>query len=163
MLHRIENATLILLLFSMLLLACGQIVMRNFIGIGITWIDPLLRVMVLWTGLLGATLASRDNQHIRIDLLPHSLSLRVRLFTQIIAGSFTALVCALISWHASRWVYLDYQDQLTAFAELPAWILEIIIPVSFALISLRYSILTFDWIKQFIQKQDTSTESISNQ
>ena len=60
---------LISLLISMILLSSGQIVLRNFFDIGIIWIDPLLRVLVLWTALVGATVASRENKHIRIDLL----------------------------------------------------------------------------------------------
>ena len=68
-LHRAEDALLVLLLSAMIVLAATQIMLRNFFDSGFVWIDPLLRVLVLWLGLIGATVATRNNRHIRIDLL----------------------------------------------------------------------------------------------
>ena len=48
-LHRAEDALLVLLLSTMILLAGTQIVLRNMLDTGVVWIDPLLRVMVLWS------------------------------------------------------------------------------------------------------------------
>jgi TRAP-type C4-dicarboxylate transport system permease small subunit len=36
------------------------------------------------------------------------------------------------------WIRLDYADAVTAFAGIPAWSVEIIVPLAFALIGLRY-------------------------
>ncbi len=68
-LHRAEDGLLALLLAVMIVLAGTQILMRNLFDSGFVWIDPLLRVLVLWFGLIGATVATRHNKHIRIDLL----------------------------------------------------------------------------------------------
>lgn len=144
-LRYLEDGLLVFLLASMILLATTQIVLRNFIEVGLVWADPLLRVMVLWLGLLGATVASRDNKHIRIDLLSRFLKKRAHLFLQTFVGLFTAIVCAVIAWHGARWVYWDYQDGLTAFSELPSWLLESIIPFAFGLISLRYFLFAISW------------------
>ena len=70
-LHRAEDGLLALLLSVMIVLAGTQILMRNLFDSGFVWIDPLLRVGVLWLGLIGATVATRNNKHIRIDLLSH--------------------------------------------------------------------------------------------
>lgn len=134
----------------MIVLASGQIALRNFFDMGFIWIDPLLRVLVLWTGLIGATVASRDNKHIRIDLLSTVFNKRFHMLLQSLVALFTTLVCSIIAWHGARWVLMDYQDNLTAFAGLPAWILEIIIPLAFGLIALRYFILGINWFRMFI-------------
>lgn len=136
------------------MLASGQIILRNFFEIGIVWIDPLLRVLVLWTGLIGATVASRDNKHIRIDLLSRLFTKRVHMAVQSIVAIITSVVCALIAWHGARWVYLDYLDQLTAFAGLPSWVLEAIIPVAFGLIALRYLIHAYCWLSMCIRNAE---------
>ena len=145
LIHRFEDSLLIVLLISMIVLASGQILMRNLLEMGYIWIDPLLRLLVLWTGLIGATVASRDNRHIRIDLLTHVLPRKLHLVIQVFVGLFTSFVCAVIAWHGARWVLLDYQDQLLGFSDLPAWLLEIIIPFAFGLIALRYLIHSFEW------------------
>lgn len=149
--HVVEDSLLITLLVSMILLASSQIVLRNFLEIGIIWADPLLRVLVLWTGLIGATIASRDNKHIRIDLISRFFNKRVHLASQVFIGLFTSTVCAIIAWHGSRWVYMDFKDQLTGFADLPSWILEAIIPIAFGLIAIRYMIHSICWLGMFIR------------
>jgi len=149
--HLFEDTLLVLLLTSMIVLATSQIFMRNFFDSGLVWVDPLLRVMVLWLGLLGATIASRHNKHIHIDLLTRFFNKPVQLATQTIVGLFTAIVSGLIAWHGARWVLMDYQDDIKAFSGLPSWVLEIIIPLAFGLISIRYFLYALHWCSYFFK------------
>ena len=149
--HLLEDSLLISLLISMILLSSGQIVLRNFFDIGIIWIDPLLRVLVLWTALIGATVASRENKHIRIDLISRLFSKKFHLGIQVFIGLFTFSVCAIIAWYGAQWVLLDYQDKLTSFSGLPSWALEIIIPVAFGLIAIRYLMHSICWLGMFLR------------
>jgi TRAP-type C4-dicarboxylate transport system permease small subunit len=111
----------------------------------------LLRLLVLWTGLTGAAVASRDNRHIRIDLFSKLISTRLHLFVQVIVGLFTTSVCAIIAWHGASWVWMDYSDRLTAFQDTPAWMLEVIIPLAFGLIALRYLLHSIQWLMDGIR------------
>ena len=147
----LEDSLLISLLISMILLSSGQIVLRNFFDIGIIWIDPLLRVLVLWTALIGATVASRENKHIRIDLVSRLFSKKLHLGIQVFIGLFTFVICAIIAWYGAQWVLLDYQDKLTSFSGLPSWALEIIIPIAFGLIAIRYLMHSICWLGMFLR------------
>ncbi|RMH22762.1 MAG: TRAP transporter small permease subunit, partial [Gammaproteobacteria bacterium] len=71
LLHHLEDALIALLLLGMLGLAITQIIMRELLHSGLPWIDPLLRIAVLWLGLLGALLATRLDRHIEINLISH--------------------------------------------------------------------------------------------
>ena len=153
--HLIEDSLLISLLIGMIVLASGQIFLRNFFDIGFTWIDPLLRVMVMWTGLIGATVASRDNKHIRIDLIGRYLPRRTNLVLQIFVGLFVSFICMVIGWFAARWVWMDFEDAFPAFAGIPGWWLEIIIPIAFALIAIRYLIHSVVWARMLFSGQET--------
>jgi TRAP-type C4-dicarboxylate transport system permease small subunit len=135
---RIEEVLMALMLSSMILLAAGQILLRNLFETGLFWADPTLRLMVLWLALLGAIAATHDDRHIRIDLLSRFLSHRGRRINQSINDLFSAAVCALIGWHAGRLVYLEWQDGTILFGGLPAWLGEIIIPIGFAVMTLRF-------------------------
>lgn len=143
--HRTEDLLLVTLLSSMIALATLQIFLRICFDYGLIWADPLLRVMVLWLGLVGATVASRHNKHIHIDLITRFLTKTTYLLIQTIVGQFTAWVCIFIAWHGARWVRMDYVDELTAMGGIPAWTLEIIIPVSFAVIGIRYFLFSIRW------------------
>jgi len=82
LLHRLEDGLLAVAVLVMVALAGLQIVLRLFDG-GLSWIEPALRVLVLWIGMLGAVTASHSGRHIRIDLLTRVVppAWRIRFFT----------------------------------------------------------------------------------
>ena len=150
-LHRLEDALLVLLLSTMMVLASTQILLRNLFDSGFVWIDPLLRVLVLWLGLIGATVATRNNRHIRIDLLTRFFKRNTHRLIQSIIGQISAWTCLVVAWYGFKWVHMDYADGLTSFVGVPAWTLEVIIPVTFALIGLRYLILSVCWAQLYLR------------
>ena len=138
LLRRIEEALLTIALSATLLLAVSQILLRNIWHSGISWADPLLRVLVLWIALLGALIASRNGNHIRIDLLPRYLPPRLRSACTRTGDLFAAAVCAVLAWHAVRFVHLEYLDGGVLFASVPAWACALILPCGFAVMALRF-------------------------
>ena len=137
-----EDGLLSSVLTATLLLSIGQILLRNIWYIGISWADPSLRVLVLWIALLGAMAATRNGNHIRIDLLPRYLSPRLRAISNRITDLFAASVCAILAWHAVRFVRVEYADGGLLFASVPAWACELILPVGFGIMALRFLLAT---------------------
>ena len=127
-----------LLLSAMILLATTQIALRNLLETGISWADPTLRILVLWLSLLGAMAATRDNNHIQIDLLSRFLPARARHWVQRLTDLFAAIVCALLSWHSGRFVLMEWEDGTLLFASVPAWACELILPIGFGIMALRF-------------------------
>ncbi|MGE0623028.1 MAG: TRAP transporter small permease [Pseudomonadales bacterium] len=138
----VESALLVVLLGTMILLAAYQVIGRNFFDTGILWGDALVRVLVLWVTFIGATIASRDDQHIRIDLLTRFLGDVSNAWVDRFRSLFTAAVAGLFAWYSLEFVILDYQDGIIAFASVPAWVCEAVMPVGAALISVRYLLRT---------------------
>ncbi len=145
-LFRIENILIVSLLLFMILFAFLQVVLRNMFGNGILWGDILLRHLVLWVGFIGASLATRDNRHIAIDLFS-------RLFSpgwQRVIHGVTSLLAAGVSFvltHAAvTFVAMERESGSIVFANVPTWWLQSIIPVGFALIGLRFIIRTLQLI-----------------
>ena len=136
--HRIEDAVLASLLSFLVFLAPLQIFLRNFFDSGISWADPLIRVLVLWIGLLGAVAAARGDRHISIDAFSRVLSARNRSAVALVTSLFTAVVSCLVAWHSGRFVFDEYSYASMAFSGIPAWMLESIIPIAFGLIGVRY-------------------------
>ncbi len=135
--HKIEDILLATLLIAMLLLASAQIILRNFFDVGIVWADPLLRIMVLWLGLLGALAASKTNKHITVDVLTRLLNTGAKRLTRMITSLFTASIAGIIAYHAARFVAFEYEAK-TMVIGLPGWIFVLIIPIAFGFIALRY-------------------------
>ena len=72
---KFETILLVFILVSMILIAVGQIIMREVFEVGFGWIDELVRLMVLWIALVGSIAACRENRHIRIDIISNYLLL----------------------------------------------------------------------------------------
>ncbi|MCP3873531.1 MAG: TRAP transporter small permease [Desulfobacteraceae bacterium] len=141
-LQRIEDGILIGLLLLMICIAVLQIALRNLFDAGILWGDPLVRVLVLWIGLIGAMIASRDNHHISIDVISRYLPGQIKKLTTLIISIFTSLICAVMAYYSLSFVAMEKNDALVAFANIPAWVCESIIPISFVIISFRYILLS---------------------
>ena len=145
-LYRVENGILVLLLLSMLAMAVSQILMRNLFESGIIWGDILVRILVMWVGLAGAMVASRHGNHISIDILSSYLPKRAGNTVKSAVEFFTAAVCSIAAFYTFRFVKIEFDEGGMAFAQVPTWVCEAIIPIAFIVIALRYfmlSIITF--------------------
>ena len=141
LINKLEDSLLVVILSSMIALAIYQVISRNLFSGGAVWIDPLLRTLVLWVALAGAVVATRTDNHIRIDVFSKYLPKTILPYVLRTVYLFTLSICLLIGWHAARFVYSEYEYATIAFSGIPAWLTAIIIPVSFFLIALRYSLL----------------------
>jgi TRAP-type C4-dicarboxylate transport system permease small subunit len=141
-LDRFENGVIALLVLAMVLLAGAQIVLRNFFETGLSWADPLLRAMVLWTAMLGALAAARDDKHIGLDVLAHFLHGGARRALRIVTLLFAAAISALMAWYGVGLVELDYGSG-NRIAGIPNWLIEAIVPVAFGLLALRFALRAF--------------------
>ncbi len=135
----IETILLVGLLTAMMLLAVGQIVMREVFSVtGFVWADELIRLMVLWLALVGSIAACRENRHIRIDALSHLLPDKAIRIVRIGVDLFAAAVCGIIAVQAWRYLQIDIEYEVTVLVDTPAWIAHSIMPVAFALLSYRF-------------------------
>ena len=152
-LAKAESGFLVFLLFLMVFLAFGQVILRNFLNSGLLWTDIFLRQLVLWVGFLGASLAVRERRHISIDVLPQFIPTRYKPFVQVLVNFSAGLISVFLTIASWKFVQMEIEYPTILFLDLPAWIFQTILPVSFAVISLRYFLHLFDdsiklWNKQ---------------
>ena len=140
-LRRLEDSILVALLALMIGMAASQVVLRNFFDSGLYWSDSLVRVAVLWVALVGAMVASRDDSHIRIDLVSRLVAPTYQHWVQRLTRLFTFAVLCLFTWGSGHFVYYEYLDQAIAFGDVPAWVLEIIMPIGGCVMAIRYLLL----------------------
>jgi TRAP-type C4-dicarboxylate transport system permease small subunit len=138
-----EDSVLVLLFLTMLGLAIAQILLRNGFDSGIIWGDALIRVLVLWVGLIGAMVASRKASHINIDLVTRFIDHDKRWRVSALTSLATIIICGLLAYHSFQFVLLEHEDGLIAFANIPAWVCESIMPLAFCVISVRYTALLY--------------------
>lgn len=143
-LHRLllKTETLLLgaLLLSLIVIAVAQVLLRNFFGGGLLWAEAYTRISVLWIALIGAMIAARRRNHIAIDALANRLPASWKQPLQRITDGLTGLICLAATWFSLDFVIQEQAYGDKAFAAIPTWLCEAIIPFAFAIIAVRYVI-----------------------
>ena len=135
---RLETVLITTLLTLMILAAFSQIVLRNFFSSGIDWSDALVRYLVVWVAFVGAAIATREGKHITMDLLSRWLTGAGTLAIQALSNFISAVICSLLTVAAARFIWFEAQMGSTTFLNLPVWAPELIMPVTFGLMALRF-------------------------
>jgi len=142
-LHRVEDLIIAGLLTATMGLALYQIILRNVMGTGIVWGDVLVRLMVLWLGMAGAMVATRQRKHISIDLLTRYLSAGGRRAAEGLTTLFAGAVCLVAFYYSLLFVLSERAFGSLAFGQVPYWVCVSILPAAFFIIALRYFIQFF--------------------
>lgn len=136
--HRFENSLLVLLLATMIGMSTLQIVLRNLFGFGIVWNESFLRMLVLWITLVGAMVATRNADHICIDVskryLPDAWATRATRLVNLAS----AAVCLIAAKYTADFVWLEYLHPYPAFGIVPTWLCALVIPIGFTVMGIRF-------------------------
>lgn len=154
---RFEELVLCLLLGTMIVLACLQITLRTFFSGGLLWADPLLRYLVLWSGLLGASMATSRGEHIALDLASYLLPEKAQPLVQFACHFFALVTSGFLTWAAILFLKSEIEYGGPGLLDLPTWSWNLIFPLAFALISLRYLALVVTTGRNIFLRQEDVT------
>jgi len=121
--------------------SAGQIISRNLFGGGFAEADQFARLMVLWVAMLGAVAAARSDKHINVDVLSRILSKVNQVRVKVLIHLLSVAVCLVITVKSFQFIVAEFEAGSKAFASVPGWLAQSVIPFGFALISLHYLLL----------------------
>jgi len=131
-------------LLSLVILAFLQVILRNFFSVGFNAVEELMRNGVLWIAFSGAILTTLRGKHIAIDIIPRVLSRRYQRVLNAIINLIAALICFILSWLSVQFLCLEINMNSKVAAHIPAWLVELIIPVGFFLLAISFFLKIFD-------------------
>lgn len=150
---RFEKIVLCLLLTAMIVLACLQIVLRSFFSSGLPWAEPALRFLVLWSGLLGAAMATSRGKHIALDLAGYLIPWRLQPLMQLICYAFSSITAAFLTWASILFIRNEMEFGSPGLFDLPSWGWNLIFPLAFALITVRFLALFVTTLIRILRRQ----------
>lgn len=145
---KIEEKVLCLLLLAMILLSCLQIVLRSLFASGLLWADPLIQQLVLWSGLLGAAMATGKGKHIALDIITYLLPEKVQPWVLLLTHLFSALTVTLLVYAAYLFLQSEIEYGRPGLLGLPSWSWNLIFPLAFVIIASRYYVAVYRCLKQ---------------
>jgi TRAP-type C4-dicarboxylate transport system permease small subunit len=112
---------------------------------GIVWAPYVALCLLLWVGLLGASMATYAGRHLALEmgekLWPEKVRPIARASAKLVAGGFTAFLAALgassLMEHFASWSESP-QSAVIPAAEIPKWIVFSVIPFAFLVMTARF-------------------------
>ncbi|RME76449.1 MAG: TRAP transporter small permease [Planctomycetota bacterium] len=139
----VEIALVTASLLAMVGLYFAQVLMRNLGEGGVPWFQTVVQHLVLWVGMLGASLCVRERKHIAIEALTAGVSPGGRRVAEGLVDVSTALLCLVLARIAWGYVatYEMPEDRLLATVgglEIKRWWSLAILPAGFLAMAARY-------------------------
>ena len=129
------RAVLGALIFAGVALNFANVVGRYVFFRPIIWAEEVLVFIMIWCVMLGATVVTWENQHLRMDALYHLAPPRVRRWLNLTATFAFLLAGAFVLVQSARVVaLLASTGQRSVVAEIPMVIPYGALPVSFGII-----------------------------
>jgi len=116
-------------------------VLNNPLG----WADEFARVFVAWGAMFGFSVALRERRHIGVDLLYSVVSKRVRHLMDIASNLIGLIFASFMTVTGVKLIFfLKMLGLKSIYTDIPEWILQLIIPLGFALFALQFAINVFE-------------------
>jgi len=132
----LEDTIASLALLVMVLLPLSEIVARRFFGRGIPGSGPIVQHLTLWVGFLGAAIAAREGK-----LLALATGTFIkggwRRAADILAAAYGACASVVLAFGGWQMVMIEREAGTEIGAGIYAWVTQLVLPISFALIALR--------------------------
>jgi TRAP-type C4-dicarboxylate transport system permease small subunit len=134
---QVLRRTLIMLMASIVLVVCWQVLSRFVLGEPSSMTEEIARTLLLWIGMLGAAFAYRTGQHLGLDILTRKMP---AIWQQRVALVLTAAVVlfalAAMVVGGGQLVLLTYQlDQMSAALGIRVSWIYLALPLSGLLIA----------------------------
>ncbi len=136
--RRTEDALTVAALLLMGVLPVIELVLRTFFHTGIPGTSGYVQNLTLWVGFLGAMIASRERRHLNLSTGMMAFSPRLQGIANMTAATVSTAVSSGLFWASLQFVRAEMESPASIAGWLPIWMVEAILPISFAIITLRF-------------------------
>ncbi len=129
---------------------------------GLVWSQTLGLVLMLWVGVVGASLATAERRHLALDLGSKLWPKRALPYVQAVGNVVTAAFClalaALAVWslkdHWKDWRDTQGAGGVFAALPIPKWAAYLAIPTGFLAMAVRFFLQALDGAKKGTVEED---------
>ena len=131
-----ENLLVVLSLAALMALPLIELVLRRFHS-GISGSSAFVQNFTLIVGMLGGAIAARDGRLLSFSTLGSFLKGRVKAAARVLSNGVAAAISAFLCVASSQFLLTEKQGGGRIAYNIPAWIIELVLPIGFGLIALR--------------------------
>jgi C4-dicarboxylate transporter, DctM subunit len=135
-LHGVENWVVAIALLAMVLIPIAEIVLRGTLRVGISGAAAIVQHLTLIVGMLGAALAAREKRLLALSTTTF-LRGRPRIVAEVFAAGFSSAIATFLAIASWQFVAIEREAGGILVYNIPTWVIQLVLPVGFALIALR--------------------------
>lgn len=133
-----EEILMGIFLIGMSLILFTQILIRVFTGRALTWAEELARYFYVWSVFLSIGCTVANKTILKVDLLLNLFSTKIQKIICVLLDFLNFLLYSFLSYHAVFVVLkVKIGHQLSPAMEIPMYIVYLIVPLGFAIASIR--------------------------
>lgn len=132
------------LLLVMLIVLAYQVFARYVLHNVPQWPEELARYLFIWFIFLTASLAGRENAHIRIETLQNVFPRVMRKFVKVLGELILVVACLYMAWASGKYTLtLFTMKQVSVATGIQIAYIYLAIPVGFVLLAVRSAVNIF--------------------
>lgn len=129
----------------MALVPVSEILLRLVFKQGIPGSSDYVQHLTLWVGFLGAMVASRTKQHLNLSVAVDRFPPGAKRWSVITSAAVSVAVSTALAWASWVFIWSEMDSPVLVADWLPRWCAETILPLSFAVMALRFAFQPEDW------------------
>ena len=159
-LERALNYLAAIFLFSLMLLACSEVVARKIFNSPIHGQADLVEIAIPTMGFFGLAYCQRMAGHVRMEIVVQSLKGRAHWLFEFVSNFATMIICALMIYGSYNHFLRAYElGDSTMDVELPVWPPKLIIVFGFCILFGRLIISFFGFLRM-LQNQNQEAYAV---
>jgi C4-dicarboxylate transporter, DctM subunit len=139
--HALTGAALL----AMGLLPVLELLLRTVANKGIPGSSGYVQHLTLWVGFLGAMVAARSGRHLSLSTGVALLPPGAKRIAEPLTAAVSTAVATGLAWAAWQFVLAERGSPSVLGGWLPLWIVYAILPVSFAVVAVRFVLGAGGW------------------
>lgn len=148
---KIEQLLVIVSLTFMVILTSVNVILRalythahiqwaNTVLSRVDWSEPFARLLVLWVAFLGASLLTKENRHIRIEIPGVMKSPPWSTIREFVLSLACVIICIFMVKASVDYLSIEMEYGASMILGVPGWVYQLIIPVGFSIMLFRFLI-----------------------
>lgn len=136
---KLENVIMIPLFLTGMCISLYGVIMRYIFNNPVIWIEEIFALTLVWSIFIGFSTALKNNDHIALDILYSVLPKKIQRVLDLIGYAIGIMFSIFFIYYGFLMVIEAYKiGGVSLDAQLPLWIISIIMPLTGVLLILAY-------------------------
>jgi len=138
------------LVILIMLAVCADVFLRYFFNRPMFWVLESTQFALVFITFLGATWVLKNDGHVKMDIVINRFSQLTQTRINVVTSILCAIICLVVTWYGAIvwWDYLQIDYLYPGSLKIPAYLLEIVIPIGGLLLFIQFLRKAYNYLEK---------------